>query len=108
MELAMRNTIGIALALMLASGAAMAQDINSAGSASGAAAAPPASVQPASEPTTTGSATTDGMGSGMQRAPIGHVQPRPSDFPQGYLDDIRKRSPEDETLDRKLNICRDC
>ena len=111
----MRTTLGVALALALLSGPALAQGgggggggAGGAGGGAGGATAGAPSAMTTGSATTTGQATTDGMGGGMQRAPIGHVQPRTSDFPAGYLDGIGKRSPEEETLDRKLNICRTC
>jgi hypothetical protein len=40
-------------------------------------------------------------------APIGHRQPTAKDVPSSEDDPI-KRSPEDEALEKKLKICRNC
>jgi hypothetical protein len=44
----------------------------------------------------------------IRQAPIGHRQPGAKDVPPWTEDNIGTRSPEDEMLDRKLRICRDC
>jgi hypothetical protein len=41
-------------------------------------------------------------------APIGHRQPRAKDVPPRIQENLGTRSREDETIDRKLRICRDC
>src|SRR5262245_22873 len=41
-------------------------------------------------------------------APIGHRQPRAKDVSSWIQDNYGVRSPEDEAIDRKLRICRDC
>ena len=49
---------------------------------------------------------TTGM---LRQAPIGHRQPRPIDIPvvEPSPSDLALRQ-EDESIDRKLNICRGC
>lgn len=42
------------------------------------------------------------------QAPIGHRQPRAKDVPPRVEENLGIRSPEDEAIDRKLRICRDC
>ena len=42
------------------------------------------------------------------RAPPGHRQPRVKDVPAELDENVPIRSPEDEAVDRKLRICRDC
>jgi hypothetical protein len=56
---------------------------------------------------TTGQADPGQAGRGRQ-APVGHRQPRAQDVPPGVQDNYGVRSPEDEAIDRKLRICRDC
>jgi hypothetical protein len=58
---------------------------------------------------TTGQAdsTTGQVNTGRQ-APIGHRQPKAKDVPPGVEQNMGIRSPEDEAIDRKLRICRDC
>ena len=41
-------------------------------------------------------------------APVGHRQPRAKDLPPTLNENRAVRSPEDEAIDRKLRICRDC
>ena len=41
-------------------------------------------------------------------APVGHRQPRPQDLPQGLSRGEGVRIPENEALDKKLEICRGC
>jgi hypothetical protein len=41
-------------------------------------------------------------------APIGHRQPRAKDVPPRIQENLGTRSLEDEAIDRKLRICRDC
>jgi hypothetical protein len=45
---------------------------------------------------------------GNREAPIGHRQPRAKDVPPRNEDNLGVRSPEDQAVDRKLRICRDC
>jgi hypothetical protein len=45
-------------------------------------------------------------GRAIPQAPVGHRQPRANDVPSE--DNLGRRSPEDEAIDRKLRICRDC
>src|SRR5262249_17799711 len=42
------------------------------------------------------------------QAPVGHRQPSAKDVPPKVDEDLGIRSPEDEAIDRKLRICRDC
>jgi hypothetical protein len=66
-------------------------------------------------PQSSGSAQTTGEGddnwgrssTGIE-APIGHRQPRAKDVPARIEDNLGVRSPEDDAIDRKLRICRDC
>jgi hypothetical protein len=60
-----------------------------------------------------GSAQTTGQGDNnpgqrIREAPVGHRQPKAKDLPSGIQDNYGVRSPEDEAIDRKLRICRDC
>jgi len=62
-----------------------------------------------------GSAQTTGQGksgtgqpTNVRQAPIGHRQPTAKDVPPRNEDNLGVRSPEDEAVDRKLRICRDC
>ena len=64
---------------------------------------PPAS----GSPQTTGQAN-DKPGQTIREAPVGHLQPKAKDLPSGIQDNYGVRSPEDEAIDRKLRICRDC
>jgi hypothetical protein len=43
-----------------------------------------------------------------REAPIGHRQPRAKDVPPPIQENLGTRSLEDEAIDRKLRICRDC
>jgi hypothetical protein len=45
-------------------------------------------------------------GRAIPQAPVGHRQPRAKDVPSE--DNLGRRSPEDEAIDGKLRICRDC
>ncbi len=49
-----------------------------------------------------------GQADGTRQAPIGHRQPRAKDLPPGVEQGTGMRSREDEAVDRKLRICRDC
>ena len=62
-----------------------------------------------------GSAQTTGQGNSgtgqptnVRQAPIGHRQPTAKDVPPRKEDSLGVRSPEDQAVDRKLRICRDC
>jgi hypothetical protein len=58
---------------------------------------------------TTGQAdNSHGQANRVWEAPIGHRQPSARDVPPGLQDNYGVRSLEDETIDRKLRICRDC
>jgi len=58
---------------------------------------------------TTGRAGSDaGQRTGVKEAPIGHRQPKAQDVPRGVEENLGARSPEDQEVDRKLRICRDC
>ena len=68
-----------------------------------------------SSPCSSGSAQTPGqtdVGTGQatsgRDAPVGHRQPRAKDVPPGVEQNLGIRSPEDQAIDRKLRICRDC
>jgi hypothetical protein len=43
-----------------------------------------------------------------REAPVGHRQPRAKDVPAGPNASAPIRSPEEQEVDRKLRICRDC
>ena len=62
-----------------------------------------------------GSAQTTGQGNSgsgqptnVRQAPIGHRQPTAKDVPPKNEDNLGVRSLEDQAVDRKLRICRDC
>jgi hypothetical protein len=60
-----------------------------------------------------GSAQTTGQadnnpGQATREAPVGHRQPRAKDVPPAVQNNYGVRSPEDQAVDRKLRICRDC
>ena len=62
-----------------------------------------------------GSAQTTGQGNSgsgqptnVRQAPIGHRQPTAKDVPPSVDQNLGARSPEDQAVDRKLRICRDC
>jgi hypothetical protein len=42
------------------------------------------------------------------QAPIGHRQPSAKDVPPKVEENLGIRSPDDEAIDGKLRICRDC
>ena len=44
----------------------------------------------------------------VPEAPVGHRQPRPQDLPSGVRREEGTRTPEQEALDKKLEICRGC
>jgi len=69
----------------------------------------------ARQPGSSGSAQTTGQADTSAgkvewggRAPPGHRQPRVKDVPAELDENVPIRSPEDEAVDRKLRICRDC
>jgi len=89
-------TYAIVATLALCSSAALAQ--NNAG-------------QPGSSGNaqTTGQAGPDtGQSTNVREAPVGHRQPTAKDVPPRNEDNLGVRSPEDQAVDRKLRICRDC
>lgn len=57
---------------------------------------------------TTGQAGNPGKATSARQAPVGHRQPRAQDVPPAAQDNYGVRSQEDEAIDRKLRICRDC
>jgi len=58
---------------------------------------------------TTGQANSStGQPTNVREAPIGHRQPTAKDVSPRNEDNLGVRSPEDEAVDRKLRICRDC
>ena len=60
-------------------------------------------------PATSGSAQSTGRpASSAREAPIGHRQPKAKDVPSWIEENLGTRSLEDEAIDRKLRICRDC
>ena len=44
----------------------------------------------------------------VMQAPVGHRQPTAKDVPPRVDENLGARSPEDQAVDRKLRICRDC
>ena len=52
--------------------------------------------------------STTGQVESGREAPIGHRQPRARDLPSGPNEGAPIRSPEEQDVDRKLRICRDC
>src|SRR5215471_4993937 len=67
----------------------------------------PASRQSGGAPTT-GQTGTAGQAGGVREAPVGHRQPRAKDLPASPNESAPIRSPEEQDVDRKLRICRDC
>ena len=60
---------------------------------------------------TTGQADDDAdedIAPAVWQAPIGHRQPSAKDVPPRVEENLGIKSPEDEAIDRKLRICRDC
>ena len=89
-------TYAIVAALALCSGAALAQN-NAPQPGSG------GSAQ------TTGQADSGtGQSTNVRQAPVGHRQPSAKDVPPSVDKNLGARSPEDQAVDRKLRICRDC
>jgi hypothetical protein len=66
--------------------------------------------QPPPRSSQTTGQTEDNWGrtSSGREAPIGHRQPRAKDVPSAAEDNLGVLSPEDQAIDRKLRICRDC
>jgi hypothetical protein len=68
----------------------------------------------ADQPSGSGAQTTGqsnpgtGQATGVRQAPIGHRQPTAKDVPPRVDENLGARSPEDQAVDRKLRICRDC
>ena len=52
--------------------------------------------------------STTGQVEGVREAPVGHRQPRARDLPAAPSAAPPIRSPEEQDIDRKLRICRDC
>jgi len=52
--------------------------------------------------------STTGQVEGLREAPVGHRQPRARDLPAAPNAAPPIRSPEEQDVDRKLRICRDC
>ena len=52
--------------------------------------------------------STAGQVESGREAPIGHRQPRARDLPAERNETAPIRSPEEQDVDRKLRICRDC
>jgi hypothetical protein len=67
----------------------------------------PASRQSGGAQTTGQTDGTAGQSGGVREAPVGHRQPRAKDVP-GPNESAPIRSPEEQEVDRKLRICRDC
>ncbi len=67
----------------------------------------PASRQSGGAPTSGQTDSTAGQAGGVREAPVGHRQPRAKDAP-GPNESAPIRSPEEQEVDRKLRICRDC
>ena len=58
---------------------------------------------------TTGQADSGtGQPTNVRQAPVGHRQPTAKDVPPSVDQNLGARSPEDQAVDRKLRICRDC
>jgi hypothetical protein len=91
---AISATYGVVAAVLLC-GSALAQ--NNTG---------PSAPRSSGSSQTTGQ-TNPGVNTGRE-APVGHRQPRAKDLPPTLDENRGVRSPEDEAIDRKLRICRDC
>jgi hypothetical protein len=50
----------------------------------------------------------DTQGRVVPEAPVGHRQPRPQDLPPSVRREEGTRTPDQEALDKKLEICRGC
>ena len=68
----------------------------------------PASRQSGGAPTTGQTDSTAGQVKTGREAPVGHRQPRARDLPASRNESAPIRSPEEQDVDRKLRICRDC
>jgi len=69
---------------------------------------PPSPSGSSGAPTTGQTDSTAGQAGGVREAPVGHRQPRVKDLPSGRNETPPIRSPEEQDVDRKLRICRDC
>jgi hypothetical protein len=49
-----------------------------------------------------------GPSTDVREAPVGQRQPTAKDVPPRNEENLGVRSPEDQAVDRKLRICRDC
>ena len=67
----------------------------------------PASRQSGGAQTGQTDSTTGQVQTGRE-APVGHRQPRAKDVPAMPNEGAPIRTPEDQEVDRKLRICRDC
>jgi hypothetical protein len=68
----------------------------------------PAPLSDATINTPSQAGSANAQTSSGREAPIGRRQPRAKDVPARIEDNLGVRSPEDEAIDRKLRICRDC
>jgi hypothetical protein len=68
----------------------------------------PASRQSGGAQTTGQTDSTAGQVGSGREAPVGHRQPRARDLPASPTGSAPIRSPEEQEVDRKLRICRDC
>ena len=68
----------------------------------------PASRQSGGAQTTGQTDSTVGQAGGVREAPVSHRQPRARDLPTERNESAPIRSPEEQDVDRKLRICRDC
>ena len=83
------------LAAVLVLNAAVAQD-------------DPGQPSPSSPSAQTTGQADDNIGEAVWQAPIGHRQPSAKDVPPRVEENLGVRSSQDEAIDRKLRICRDC
>jgi len=68
----------------------------------------PSQLASASAQTTGQADNSHGQANRVWEAPVGHRQPSARDVPARLQDNYGIRSLEDEIIDRKLRICRDC
>jgi len=68
----------------------------------------PASRQSGGAQTTGQTDSTAGRVESGREAPVGHRQPRARALPASPNGSAPIRSPEEQEVDRKLRICRDC
>ena len=68
----------------------------------------PSQPSPSSPSAQTTGQADDDVEQAVWQAPIGHRQPGAKDVPPSAEKNLGIRSPEDEAIDRKLRICRDC